>query len=83
MLRVSIDINEIPISEIHAVRVDGTQESDSVGTYEVYYVAKGTRHYVGTIEHRYGDGAVRLTELASGHVFSTLNLRDKHLPGAN
>lgn len=74
MLRVKIDINSLPISEIYAVRIEGDTRPDSIGVYEVSFKNGDNVQKLGTVWHRYGDGALRLTEIISRHVSTNLTL---------
>lgn len=74
MLRVQIGVNHIDIAEIQAVRVKGSTSPDSVGTYEVTYLDSDSAQSLGNIQHRYGDGAVKLTEAMARHASENLNL---------
>lgn len=63
MLSVYIKINEYTIKHLHAVRVEGTTEPDSINSYQqvVYDKDGGLDGYLENfISHRYGDGAEKL-----------------------
>lgn len=75
MLRIRIDLNDLPLSEIRAVRVDGDAHPDSIGVYEVSLMEGKKERDFGTVWHRYGDGAIRLTEIVSRHVANNLALK--------
>lgn len=75
MLRVAININYLHICEIQAVRVRGEAELDSVGTYKISYLEKGVTKELGEVEHRYGDGAVKLAEIMTSYTSKKLDLK--------
>lgn len=62
MLRVRVDINGQILSEVQAVRVEGTADHESVGTYEVGFVFGDDVVDLGKVRHRYGDGGLKLGE---------------------
>jgi len=60
-LIVRIYVNENPIAEHYAVRVDGGTEPDDINTYQL--------DTGKLIKHRYGDGAhVLATEILRSHL---------------
>ena len=62
-LNLTIRINQRRLYEVEVVRIVGSTEPDSVNTYQVRaYVAPTYALDVdGTVQHRYGDGALVLS----------------------
>lgn len=78
MLRVRVDINGYSISEVRAVRVEGTADHDSVGTYEVSFAVGDEAVGIGKVRHRYGDGGLKLGEEILRLAHSALNFEEEY-----
>lgn len=54
---------QVRIGHFSAVRVDGSANPESIGTYDVDIADTKTR-WIGTVKHRYGDSAWELVAKA-------------------
>lgn len=73
---VRVRINAALIGTVEVVREhdDNGADVDAINTYRWTYVGEGGRKLDGTIQHRYGDGAIVLAHNALAAVASRYQL---------
>lgn len=76
-LLVEVRVNAESVCAVEVANLTLLSEPDSVNTYQWRYPAGSPSAAVGTVLHRYGDGAVALSHNVLGEVAARLQLANE------